>query len=302
MKQINKNLSEYLNPEIVSKLNSYEIKARYVVDGFIAGMHKSPYHGFSVEFSEHRPYMQGDPLKNIDWKIYAKSDKYFIKQFEEETNLIAHIVLDISNSMDFVYSGKVTKLEYGKTLAASILYLLIKQRDAAGLCLYSNKLDSYLPPKSKNTYLGQLLEQLTNVEIEQKTEFEKALSDVAEKVNKRGLTIIISDLFDDPERVVSAIKKFRFKKNEVIVFQLIDPIEESFDFPSEAIFVDKEFNDEITTHPIQIKQEYRKKFNEFSNKIKSELLNSGIDFYRIHTSTSYDNALISYFKKRASMN
>ena len=290
---------KYLDPSIVSKLNSLELKARLVVEGFLVGLHKSPYHGFSVEFSEHRPYMQGDSLKNIDWKVYGKTEKFFIKQFEEETNLICHIILDVSKSMDYAYEKNIKKIEYASMLSASLIYLMLKQQDSVGLTLYSDKIETVLPPKSTKAYLNQLLKTLDQIKPSNTTSTSNCLSSVAEKIKRRGLVIIISDFFDEINSVMKAIKLFRYKQNEVIVFQILDPIERSFAFGKDAIFKDLETEEEMTTQPYQVQKAYQKAMNEFIELIKEGCLNSNIEYNLIDTSTPFDKALLSYFKKRS---
>lgn len=292
---------KYLNPSVISKLNSLELRARLVVEGFMVGLHKSPYHGFSVEFSEHRPYMQGDSLKDIDWKVYGKSDKYFIKQYEEETNLKSYILLDTSKSMNYSSEGNVTKLEYASTLVAGLSYMMIRQQDAVGLSLYSEKIDKYLPPKASKAYLHELLKNISEAKASNKTNTASSLHSIAEKIKRRGLVIIVSDLFDDVDSVLSALKHFRYKKNEVIVFQVLDPQERNFAFGTDAIFKDMETDDEITTQPYQIQKAYREAMSEFTGKIKSECLNSNIEYNLIETSMPFDKALFSYIQKRAKL-
>ncbi|MCB0753687.1 MAG: DUF58 domain-containing protein, partial [Ignavibacteriae bacterium] len=231
-------LSKLLHPSVIAKLKTLELKARTVVEGFMVGYHKSPYHGFSVEFSQHRPYMQGDSIKNLDWKVFAKSEKYFIKQYEEETNLLAHIILDTSKSMDYKNEGEITKFEYSKVLAASFIYLLLKQQDAVGLALYSSELKSYLRPKSKRTYLTQLLTEIEKYSPNSETKTSVSINSIAEKISKRGLVIVISDFLDDPKEILSSLKKFYYKKNEVIIFHVLDPVEKNFNFKNDSIFID----------------------------------------------------------------
>lgn len=302
VKSSNSQVSKYLDPALVSKLNSLELKAKTVVEGFKVGLHKSPYHGFSVEFSEHKPYMQGDPIKNIDWKLYGKSDKFFIKQFEEETNLSCHILLDVSASMNYKEKGDVTKLDFGITLAASLSYLMIQQQDAVGLSLYSDKIENYLSPKATRVYLQSILSTLHNVKPVNKTETASCLNQIAKKINKRGLVIIISDFFDDVNNIISSLKHFQHKKNEVLVFQILDPIEKSFAFSNDAVFIDKETNEELTTQPYQIQKAYQTAMKEFLHELKAECLNNKIEYNLIETTTPFDKALFAYFKKRARMN
>jgi uncharacterized protein (DUF58 family) len=292
---------KYLNPAIISKLNSLELKARFVVEGFMVGLHKSPYHGFSVEFTEHRPYMQGDNLKDVDWKVYGKTERYFIKQYEEETNLKSYILLDTSKSMDYSSAGNITKLNYSVILVAALSYLMIKQQDAVGLSLYSEKINKYFPPKSTRAYLQEILKNLSTVEASSKTNTAASLNSIAEKIKRRGLVIIISDFFDDVNSILTALKHFRYKNNEVIVFQVLDPIERSFSFGRDAIFKDLETGAEMTTQPYQIQKAYRDAMSHFINKIKSECLNSSIEYNLIETSTPFDKALFNYIQKRSKL-
>jgi uncharacterized protein (DUF58 family) len=287
-----------LDPSFISKLNSLELKARFVVEGFMVGLHKSPYHGFSVEFSEHRAYMQGDNLKDVDWKVFGKTEKYFIKQYEEETNLRSYIFLDTSNSMSYNSGNNISKLNYSLTLAAALSYLMIHQQDAVGLTLYSEKINKYLPPKSSRAYLQEILKSLANATASEKTNTAECMSEGAEKLKRRGLVVIISDFYDDINSVLRALKHFSYKKNEVIVFQILDPMEKTFSFGKDAIFKDLETGDELTTQPYQIQKAYREAMREFTNRIKTECLNSNIDYNLIETSDPYDKALLRYIQKR----
>jgi uncharacterized protein (DUF58 family) len=298
---MNQQAREYknlLNPAFISKLNSLELKARFVVEGFMVGLHKSPYHGFSVEFSEHRAYMQGDNLRDVDWKVYGKTEKFYIKQYEEETNLRSYILLDTSNSMNFSSAKYLSKIDYAQTLTAALSYLMIHQQDAVGLTLYAEKINKYLPPKSSRAYLQEILKNLALTEVSQKTNTANCLNEVAEKIQRKGLVIIISDFFDDIDSVLKALKHFRYKKNEVIVFQILDPLERTFAFGKDAIFKDLETEDEITTQPYQLQKAYREAMTEFTGKIKAECLNSNIDYNLIETSDPYDKALLKYIQKR----
>ena len=298
MAQANLEYKNLLDPSIISKINSLELRARLVVEGFMVGLHKSPYHGFSVEFIQHRPYMQGDSLRDVDWKVYGKTEKFYIKQYEEETNLRSYILLDVSKSMQFSSGNNESKLEYASTLAAALSYLMMKQQDAFGLTLYSDKIVQYLPPKATKSYLRQILKSLVSVKASDTTNTAACLNSVAEKIKRRGLVIIISDLFDDIDSVISALKHFSYQKNEIIVFQILDPIERNFAFGRDAIFKDMESEEELTTQPYQIQKAYKLAMEEFIGKIKNECLNSKIDFNIIETSTPFDKAIMSYIQKR----
>ncbi|MGQ7719252.1 DUF58 domain-containing protein [Melioribacter sp. OK-1-Me] len=296
-----KDIVSYLQPEIVTKIKNLELRAKAVVEGFMVGLHRSPYHGFSVEFSQHRPYMQGDSVRDIDWKVYAKSDKFYIKQYEEETNLICNIFLDVSNSMKFRHDAPVTKLDYAVTLASALSYIMINQKDAVALTIYSNKIHNYLSPKSNRMHLKKILLSLAGIETAGTTNTTECLSQVTEKIKKRGLTIVISDFFDDVENIAKAIKKIKLRKNEVILFHLLDPTEIDFDFDKDALFVDLETNEELSSQPYHIRKVYSESVAGFIDKLKNEMLNYGIEYNLIMTNENFEKALFSYFRKREKM-
>ncbi|HOJ17001.1 MAG TPA: DUF58 domain-containing protein [Ignavibacteriaceae bacterium] len=297
-KQEKNDFKKYLDPAIVSKLSSLELKARFIVEGFMLGLHRSPYHGFSVEFSQHRPYIQGDNPKDIDWKVYAKSDKFFVKQYEEETNLKCHILLDISKSMSFASEGNIKKIEYASMLVGALSYLMLNQKDATGLVLYSDKIHHFLPPKASNIYLTEILKKLSTVTPDGNTQTAACLNTIAESINKKGLIIIISDLLDDISKVLTSLKHFRFKQNEVVVFQVLDPQERYFAFSKDAIFKDLETDEEMTTQPHLLQKSYQEAFNSFLKSIKQDSLNYGIDYNLLDTSVPFDKALYAYLQKR----
>jgi len=291
---------KYLNPEIVSRLKTMELRARLVVEGFIAGLHRSPYHGFSVEFAEHRQYMPGDEFKHIDWKVYGKTNRYYIKQFEEETNLKAYLLLDTSASMGYSSNG-LTKLEYACYLTAALSHLMIKQRDAVGLITFDNKINRYLPPRSIKSYLHLLLRELEGLESADVTDVSDTFHEMAERIDRRGLIIIMSDLYDDPEKIMLGLKHFRHKKHEVIVFHILDPIELDFDFKREMTFKDLETGEEIATQPWHIKYEYKKKVNAFIENYKQHCRMNNIDYVQLTSSQNYDRALMKFLMKRRRM-
>jgi uncharacterized protein (DUF58 family) len=290
---------KFLSPDIVSKLKGMELKARMVVEGFITGLHKSPYHGFSVEFAEHRQYMPGDPIKDIDWKVYAKSDRFYIKRHEEETNLKAYLLLDCSASMGYRSDHSApTKFDYALTLAASLSYLMLKQRDAVGLTTFADRITQYIPPRSAGGHMHVLLQQFANLETASTTDLALPLHEMAERIRRRGLIIIISDLFDKPEAIISGIKHFRHRRHEVIVFQVLDPRERDFGFAGEAIFEDMETKERITTLPWQIRKDYIRKFRETMAYISAECRQAYVDYHLIDTATPFDKALYAFLAKR----
>src|SRR4030067_1286139 len=221
--------------------------------------------------------MQGESPKDIDWKVFGKTEKYFIKQYEEETNLRSYILLDTSRSMNYASEGNVRKIDYASTLVAALGYLMVEQQDAVGLALYAEKINKFLPPKATKTYLLEIYKQLSGIIPSDKTQTASALNSLAEKIKRRGLVIIVSDFFDDVNAILKALKHFRYKKHEVIVFQILDPVERNFSFGKDAIFKDMETAEEMTTQPYQIQKSYRDEMNEFIGKIKSECLNANIE-------------------------
>jgi len=275
-----------------------EMRARLVVEGFITGLHKSPYHGFSVEFAEHRQYMPGDEIRRIDWKVLGRTDRYYIKEFEEETNLKAYIVIDTSRSMDFQAEGDVTKLEYASYLAAALSYLMMRQQDAVGLVTYDEIIRRYLPPHSTKVYLQTILAQLQNLTAANTTSTGRALNSVADRLRRRGLVCIFSDLFDDHVDVMGALKHFRYNQHEVILFHILDPRERNFNFGRDAIFRDMESNEEMMTQPYQIQRAYQEAMRDFTEMYKKECREQRIDYVLIDTGTPFDVALFEYLNKR----
>ncbi len=289
---------QYLHPDVVAKLGSMELRARLVVEGFITGLHKSPFHGFSAEFSEHRQYRPGDELKHIDWKIYGRSDRYYVKQYEDETNLRCLIAVDQSASMGYASKGHITKFQYASYLAAALSYLVLQQRDAAGLATYTTDVDVYLPPSSKRSYAQELIRALEQATPHDATGTATALHRLAERITRRGLVVIISDLFDDPAEILQALRHFRHNRHDVLVLQVLDPREVDFDFGAAAVFKDVESGEELTTQPLQLKQAYRASVERFCTEIKRGCHAQNIDYVRITTDTPFDVALREYLVKR----
>jgi len=293
------NAKVFLDPRVISRLSRLDLAARLVVEGFKSGLHKSPYHGFSVEFAEHRQYMPGDPIKNIDWKVYAKSDRYYVKEFEEETNLRAYILLDTSRSMAYRSEGTpMSKAGYGVHLAAALSYLMLGQQDAVGLLRFSDKIDSYVAPRSARSHLKTLLTELSAATPGAGTDVSACLHHLAERMSKRGLVILISDLMDSPESTMAGLKHFRHRKHEVIVFHLLDRAEIEFPFEKEGAFVDLESGEEIETQPWEIGAEYRRRVSEWTTSYKKQCGEHKIDYVLCNTSTPFDVALLRYLEKR----
>jgi uncharacterized protein (DUF58 family) len=288
---------KYLDPAVISRLRGMDIKARLVVEGFVSGLHRGPYKGFSVEFAEHRQYMPGDPIRYIDWKVYGKTDRFYIKEYEEETNLRAYIIVDASGSMGYSSNG-ITKLEYGCYLAASLAYLMLKQQDSVGLLTFDTKPRKYIPPRSVRRHLHILLKELANLEAAAETDLGTSLHELAQRVKRRGLIILISDLLDQEDRVIRGLKLFRHRKHEVIVFHVLDPYEVTFPFEHEVILRDLETGEEVPAVPWEVRREYRGRVAAWIDRYRTVLRQSGIDYVPVRTSTTFDVALFSYLEKR----
>lgn len=292
---------KYLQPEVVAQLENMELRARLVVEGFITGLHKSPFHGFSVEFAEHRQYRPGDEIKYIDWKVYSRTDRYYVKQFEEETNLRAVVAVDGSASMGYASDGNITKYAYATYLASALCYLMLKQKDAAGIALYDSEVRTYLPPRAKLSYVRELISALDGATPSGATGTSAALDVLAERIARRSFVVIISDFFDDIESVISAMKHFRHQRHDVLAIQVLDPREMDFDFGWAANFVDMESGEEMVTQPFHIQTSYKESLQRFNDRLRSECYNMNVDFLRVSTATPFDKALTEYVAKRATV-
>lgn len=301
---------KYLDPIVVSTLKNIEIKARMIVEGFITGLHKSPYHGFSVEFAEHRPYNSGESLKNVDWKVYGRTDKLFVKRYEEETNLRCQVVLDISDSMRYPVDtpGTISKLEYGAYLAASLQYLMIQQRDAAGLTLFDEDITFQAPPKSKLSWLLPMFKKLEEVVdnkdvFSHKTAHAKVIHQLALKFHRRSLVVLITDLFNNleqQEELFKALRHLRHNRHEVVLFHLLErKTEAQFDFPNRPVVLkDLESGEEIQVQPSQIREEYQELMEKFRSTFKQKAHEFNIDFVEVDINQPYNKVLTDYLIKR----
>jgi uncharacterized protein (DUF58 family) len=288
----------FLDAATIARLGAMDVRARAVVEGFVAGLHKSPYKGFSVEFAEHRQYMPGDPVKSIDWKVFAKSDRYYVKEFEEETNLRAYLVIDGSASMGYS-TGSVTKFDYARYLAAALSYLMIRQQDSVGVLLFDEEIRRFIAPRSAGKHLHVILKELENARPALTTGLADALHRLAERVKRRGLVILMSDLFDDQEKVLHALRHFRHKRNEVVVFHVLDVAEREFAFQREAIFRDMETGEEMLVRPWEIRGEYRKSIADWTQVYRGSCREMGVDYVPMNTETPFDTALLAYLDKRS---
>jgi len=290
----------FLDPAVVARLGHLDVRARAVVEGFISGMHRSPFHGFSVEFAEHRPYLPGDPLKNIDWKVWGRSDRYLVKQYTEETNLRCHLLIDLSGSMAFRSSrAAMSKIEYAQSISAALAYLMIHQQDAVGALLFADHPVAYVPPRAVRSHLDVLLKAFGAHAPAGKTRLGPALHELAERIKRRGLVILCSDLMDKPEEVLSGLQHFRHRGHEVVVLHILDPDEIEFPYTDTATFVDMESGERLTTEPWEIARRYREKLEAWTDFYRRNCRERLIDYVQIDTRTPFDRALLAYLEKRA---
>ncbi|MFP4056654.1 MAG: DUF58 domain-containing protein [Candidatus Brocadiia bacterium] len=291
---------KYLDPQVLSKLERLDLKARLIVEGYISGLHKSPFHGFSVEFAQHREYAPGDDLRRIDWKVYGRSDRYYIKEYEEETNLVSYVLLDISESMRYA-SGDVSKLEYGCYIAASLVYLMLLQRDSVGLVLFDDDVRRLISDSSNPGHRRQLLDALENIRPEGRTELGQVLHDMAGQVRRRGLIILISDLFGDVDRLLAGLKHLRHRRHEVIVFHVLDDYELTFPFRELTLFKGMEGYPQLFTEPRALREQYLAELGKHTDRVRTECLGSRIDYQRLSTAERLDVALSSYLATRMAL-
>jgi uncharacterized protein (DUF58 family) len=288
----------YFDPKVLAGISNLYLRARWVVEGMMSGVHRSRSKGFSVEFEEHREYSPGDEIRRIDWKALGKFDRYFIKEYEDETNLRAYLLVDTSGSMDYASDG-ITKFDYGCTLAASLAYLILRQQDAAGVVTFSDHIEAFIPPKAKRDYLLQILHALENRGPGGETNVGRILEEIAGQIKRRGLVVLVSDLLDEPEKILKGLRLFRFKGNDVIVFHLLDPAELSLPFDGNILFEDlEELNLRVVADPRAIRKTYREVVEEFTSRMRQECHDNIIDYQLISTSTPLDRALASYLSWR----
>ncbi len=289
---------QYLDPAVIARLGTLDLKARTVVEGFLTGLHRSPFKGFSVEFAEYRQYLPGDDLSTLDWKVYARSDRHFVKKFEEETNLQCRLLVDVSGSMAYAASG-VSKLEYACTLAASLAFLMQRQRDAVGLAAFDRRIVSLVPPGSRPGHLRSILTALERLAPGAETDLAAPLHLIADSLTRRGLIIVISDLLDRPEGVIDALKHFRYRGSDVIVFHVLDRDELTFPFAEPARFQDPETGVEVVADPRLVRRQYLDTLEGMLTTYKRELGVAGIDYCLLDTSQPLDLALLAYLSNRS---
>ncbi len=287
----------YLDPETLQKISSLDLVARQVVEGVRVGMHRSPLRGFSTEFAQHRQYVPGDDLKHIDWRVYGRTGRYYLKQYEAETNFTANLLLDASSSMRFS-SGSVSKLEYAKFMAAALAYLIVEQRDSAGLGVFDSRLRTYIEPKGKMSVIRDIADSLENVEDQPRTDVAGILHEFARRMPRRGFVILFSDLFDHVDQFLKGLDHLRFGGHNVVVFHLLDPHELTFPFDGSVRFRGLELDGQVTTQPRRIRQAYLGELQAFLQQVRRACERSMVDYYLVDTSKPLDAVLTAFLLHR----
>jgi uncharacterized protein (DUF58 family) len=291
------NPQRYLDPLVLAKVRNLELQARLVVEGFLSGMHRSPYHGFSVEFAQHREYVPGDDLRHLDWKVLGRTDRYYLKQYEEETNLVCWLLLDVSESMQY-RSGPVSKYDYACLLAASLSYLVLHQQDSVGLVTFDDQLRQFLRPSSQPAHLKQLVQVMNVGATREKTRLAPLFHDLAERITRRGLVIVLSDLFDEVAEVLSGLQHLRHKRHEVVVFHILDRAELDFPFRDATLFRGLEQFPELLTDPRALRQGYLDEVQNFVRELQRGCGSQNIDYVQLQTDTDLGVVLSNYLARR----
>jgi uncharacterized protein (DUF58 family) len=310
----------YLNPNVIAQVGRLDLRAKFIVEGFLSGLHASPFQGFSVEFSEHRKYTPGDDLKDLDWNVYAKTDRYYVRKYQAETNVTGYLVMDLSASMDWcgvremekakvggthqlhgagrAENERLTKFEYSICLAAALGYLMIHQQDPVGLVTVADKIRDVLPPKSKRTQLGNILALLANLKPAGQTDLAHGLHQLAAMIRTKSLIMVFSDLLTDPDALLKSLYHLRHRGNEIILFHVLDEAEVEFPFEGLVQFVDVEGDEELQLDAKGMREDYQRGLAEFRDRLTEDSFKANIDYVPLHTGINFDKALIEYLISR----
>lgn len=297
---------KYLDPHVLAGVRSLELQARLLVEGYLSGMHKSPYHGFSVEFAQHREYVPGDDIKHVDWKVYGRTGRFYLKQYEEETNLVCWLLVDVSESMGYS-SGPIgsdgkpvlTKYDYASMAAVGLAYLVLHQQDSAGLVTFDNQVRDFIRPSSQPSHLKQMVHVLNRSAGQQdKTKLSAIFHDLAERITRRSIIMILSDLFDEPAEILAGLKHLRHKKHDVVVLHVLDRAELEFPFQEATLFRGLEQEPELLTDPRSLRDGYLAEVGSFLGEIETGCRLQNVDYVQARTDQSLGVALSSYLAKR----
>jgi uncharacterized protein (DUF58 family) len=291
-------VERYLKPEVIRQIKRLDLRAQFIVRGFLQGLHASPFHGFSVEFSEHRKYTPGDDPEMIDWRVFAKTDKYYIKKFEAETNITGYLVMDLSRSMGYTFRQELTKFEYAVCVAAALCYLMIQQHDPVGLLTFDESIRQSLAPKSQRNHLGTVLSLLARLQPAGRTDAAKSLQQVSALLRHRSLIMIFSDLMTEPEPVLQSLRRLRHRGHDLILFHVLDEAEVNFPFEGLVELEEPEARDHLELQADALRADYLASLREFRNLYRRECLQSGIDYVPLDTSMPFDRALLEYLTTR----
>ena len=293
-------VEKYLKPEVINQIKRLDLRAQFVVKGFLQGLHASPFHGFSVEFSEHRKYTTGDDPKDIDWLVYAKTDKYYVKKFEAETNITGYLAMDLSQSMGYTLRQELTKFDYAICLAASLCYLMIYQQDPVGLITFDEKIRDCLAPKSKRTQLGNILSHLARLKPTGQTDIARSLTQIAAMLRHRSLVMVFSDLLADTEAVMQSLQRLRHGGHDVILFHVLDEAEVSFPFDGMIEFEEPESHEKLHVDASSYRGDYQAEIESFREGYRRDCFQIGVDYVPLDTSMQFDKALTEYLLNRRS--
>jgi len=288
----------YLKPEVIRNVARLDLRARFIVEGFLSGLHASPFQGFSVEFSEHRRYSQGDDPKGIDWLAYAKTDRYYVKKYQAETNITGYLLMDLSESMAYTFRQDLTKFDYAISLSAALAYLMVHQQDPVGLVTFDEKIRSSLPARSKRSQLGNILALLSRAQPTGQTDVARSLRQFAPMIRHKSLIMLFSDLLADPEPIIDAVRMLRFAGHDVIIFHILDEAEVNFPFDGMYELRDPESGQLMTVDAAGVRQDYLEALQQLRSQYKQSCRSVGADFVELDTSMRFDKALVEYLSQR----
>lgn len=293
------NPRRFLDPAVLAQLGGLRLRAERIVEGYVAGLHRSPFQGYSIEFAEHREYVPGDDLRYVDWKVFGKTDKVYLKQFEEETNLICYLVLDTSESMLYrSEQAAMSKLEYAQCIAASLAYLVLRQQDSVGLATFDDQVRRVMRPNSSPAQLNQLLQAMEDVAATEKTNTGPIFHDLAERFSRRGIVVILSDLFDDVESMLTGLKHFRHRRHDVIMIHVLDPAELDFPFQHATLFRGLEHAGELLVDPARLRKAYQREVGAFTTHVSTGCRGQRVDYLQVRTDAPVDKALTTFLAHR----
>ncbi len=291
-------VEQYLKPEVIRQISRLDLRAQFIVKGFMQGMHASPFQGFSVEFSEHRKYTAGDDPQDIDWLVYAKTDKYYVKKFEAETNITGYLVMDLSASMGYTYRQELNKFDYGICLAAALCYLMIHQNDPVGLVTFDEKVRDSLSPKSQRRQIGNVLSVLANLKPTGQTDIARSVTQIAAMLKHRSLVMLFTDLLTETEPVITSLRRLRHRGHDVILFHILDEAEVYFPFDGLVEFHEVESDERLQVDTNNFRADYRSQIEAFRELYRRECFQMGVDYVPLDTSMQFDKALTEYLASR----